>query len=193
MSRRYDSRTTIFSPEGRLYQVEYAMEAISNAGASIGMLAKDGVVLVAEKKITSKVPCRNPRCSLDKRAWSTSWAVVIFSYAAAWHTCCGRQKGEDVQVGWAHCMLSGRHHRWQLWTIYTSSPDFRLAYLGMYFLFAADANILINICRMAAQRYLYAYQEPMPVEQLVKSVCDTKQVSMVVVSISNILLGCMWS
>lgn len=55
MSRRYDSRTTIFSPEGRLYQVEYAMEAISNAGAAIGMLAKDGVVLIAEKKIISKV------------------------------------------------------------------------------------------------------------------------------------------
>lgn len=55
MARRYDSRTTIFSPEGRLYQVEYAMEAISNAGAAIGCLAKDGVVLIAEKKITSKV------------------------------------------------------------------------------------------------------------------------------------------
>ncbi len=55
MARRYDSRTTIFSPEGRLYQVEYAMEAISNAGATIGLLANDGVVLVAEKKITSKV------------------------------------------------------------------------------------------------------------------------------------------
>jgi 20S proteasome alpha/beta subunit len=36
-------------------QVEYAMEAISNAGAAIGCLAKDGVVLIAEKKITSKV------------------------------------------------------------------------------------------------------------------------------------------
>ncbi len=59
MSRRYDSRTTIFSPEGRLYQVEYAMEAISNAGATMGMLATDGVVLVAEKKITSKVRARS--------------------------------------------------------------------------------------------------------------------------------------
>jgi hypothetical protein len=58
MARRYDSRTTIFSPEGRLYQVEYAMEAISNAGAAIGMLCTDGVVLVAEKKITSKVQHR---------------------------------------------------------------------------------------------------------------------------------------
>ena len=55
MSRRYDSRTTIFSPEGRLYQVEYAMEAISNAGSALGVLATDGVVLAAEKKITSKV------------------------------------------------------------------------------------------------------------------------------------------
>lgn len=55
MSRRYDSRTTIFSPEGRLYQVEYAMEAISNAGAAIGVLAKDGVVLAAEKRVISKL------------------------------------------------------------------------------------------------------------------------------------------
>lgn len=55
MSRRYDSRTTIFSPEGRLYQVEYAQEAISNAGTAIGILSADGVVLACEKKFTSKL------------------------------------------------------------------------------------------------------------------------------------------
>ncbi|KAJ3024330.1 protein with putative role during mitosis [Thoreauomyces humboldtii] len=55
MARRYDSRTTIFSPEGRLYQVEYAMEAISHAGTTLGILATDGVVLVAEKKSSSKL------------------------------------------------------------------------------------------------------------------------------------------
>ncbi|KAJ3735613.1 nucleophile aminohydrolase [Lentinula guzmanii] len=55
MSRRYDSRTTIFSPEGRLYQIEYAMEAISHAGTVLGVLAKDGVVLAAEKKVTGKL------------------------------------------------------------------------------------------------------------------------------------------
>lgn len=43
---------------------------------------------------------------------------------------------------------------------------------------AADANILINTCRLAAQRYLFAYQEPIPVEQLVKTLCDNKQVSL---------------
>lgn len=37
-----------------MYQVEYAIEAISNAGSAIGVLASDGVVLAAEKRITSK-------------------------------------------------------------------------------------------------------------------------------------------
>uniref|UniRef100_M4ERA3 Proteasome alpha-type subunits domain-containing protein n=1 Tax=Brassica campestris TaxID=3711 RepID=M4ERA3_BRACM len=36
MSRRSDSRTTIFSPEDRLYHVECAMEVIGNAGSAIG-------------------------------------------------------------------------------------------------------------------------------------------------------------
>ena len=40
---------------------------------------------------------------------------------------------------------------------------------------AADANILINKCRLAAQQYQFAYQEPIPVEQLVRSLCDNKQ------------------
>mmetsp|Transcript_13634 Transcript_13634/g.59531 ORF Transcript_13634/g.59531 Transcript_13634/m.59531 type:complete len:253 (+) Transcript_13634:207-965(+) len=55
MARRYDSHTTTFSPEGRLYQVEYAIEAISHAGAAVGLRTNEGVVLAAEKKILSKL------------------------------------------------------------------------------------------------------------------------------------------
>ena len=40
---------------GRLYQVEYAMEAISHAGTALGILASDGIVIAAEKKVTSKL------------------------------------------------------------------------------------------------------------------------------------------
>lgn len=40
---------------GRLYQVEYAMEAISLAGIALGILSKDGIVIAAEKKVTSKL------------------------------------------------------------------------------------------------------------------------------------------
>nr|KAH8108018.1 nucleophile aminohydrolase [Cristinia sonorae] len=53
--RSIQGRTTIFSPEGRLYQIEYAMEAISHAGTVLGVLAKDGIVLAAEKKVTGKL------------------------------------------------------------------------------------------------------------------------------------------
>jgi len=53
MARRYDSSTTTFSPEGRLHQVEYAIEAINNAGTCVGILASDGIVMASEKKITS--------------------------------------------------------------------------------------------------------------------------------------------
>eukprot|EP00916_Digyalum_oweni_P014647 GHVL01024017.1.p1 GENE.GHVL01024017.1~~GHVL01024017.1.p1 ORF type:complete len:137 (+),score=15.69 GHVL01024017.1:34-444(+) len=55
MARRYDTRTTTFSPEGRLYQVEYALEAINNAASTIGITTTEGVVLAAEKMETSKL------------------------------------------------------------------------------------------------------------------------------------------
>jgi len=53
MARRYDSSTTTFSPEGRLHQVEYAIEAINNAGTCVGIMAKDGIVMASERRITS--------------------------------------------------------------------------------------------------------------------------------------------
>eukprot|EP01098_Paradermamoeba_levis_P007431 TRINITY_DN306_c0_g1_i1.p1 TRINITY_DN306_c0_g1~~TRINITY_DN306_c0_g1_i1.p1 ORF type:complete len:252 (-),score=93.28 TRINITY_DN306_c0_g1_i1:87-842(-) len=119
MARRYDSRTTIFSPEGRLYQVEYAMEAISHAGAAIGILAKDGLVLAAEKMITSKL----------------------------------------LEVGTSAEKM------------YKLDDDIACSVAGI----TADANILINYARLSAQRHLFSYQEAMPVEQLVQSICDLKQ------------------
>ncbi|GJP55878.1 hypothetical protein CLOM_g14900 [Closterium sp. NIES-68] len=119
MSRRYDSRTTTFSPEGRLFQVEYAMEAISHAGSAIGILATDGVVLAAEKRITSKL--------LESSKTNEKMYRIDDHVAAA---------------------VAG---------------------------ITADANILVNSARLAAQRYSYAYQEPIPLEQLVQSLCDTKQ------------------
>jgi len=40
----------------------------------------------------------------------------------------------------------------------------------------SDANILIQYLRKSAQQYLYTYNEPIPVEQLIQQVCDLKQV-----------------
>ncbi|KAL1306117.1 hypothetical protein AAFC00_004233 [Neodothiora populina] len=119
MSRRYDSRTTIFSPEGRLYQVEYALEAISHAGTAIGILAQDGIVLAAERKVTSKLLEQDT--SAEK--------------------------------------------------LYILNDNMICAVAGM----TADANILINYARQAAQQYLLTYNQEIPCEQLVRRLCDLKQ------------------
>ena len=119
MARRYDSRTTTFSPEGRLYQVEYANEAINNTGTTLGVLCKDSVILAGEKKVISKL--------LDKGTAAEKLYMI-----------------DDHVV---------------------------VAVAGI----TADANILINKLRLSAQRYMFQYQEPVPVEQLVTEMCDVKQ------------------
>ena len=53
MSRGYDKHTTTFSPDGRLLQVEYAMEAINKAGASIALMTNEGLILTCEKQDVS--------------------------------------------------------------------------------------------------------------------------------------------
>ncbi|MFB6268406.1 MAG: archaeal proteasome endopeptidase complex subunit alpha [Halobacterium sp.] len=49
----YDRGITIFSPDGRLYQVEYAREAVKRGTASIGVRTPEGVVLVVDKRTRS--------------------------------------------------------------------------------------------------------------------------------------------
>ncbi|KAH9285962.1 Proteasome subunit alpha type-4 [Echinococcus granulosus] len=116
MARRYDTRTTIFSPEGRLYQVEYAIEAVGHAPTCLGIVARDGIVLAGEKRFINKL--------LDESTFSEK--------------------------------------------IFRITDDIACAVAGI----TADATVLIKEMRLIAQRYLLAYQEPIPVEQLVSHICD---------------------
>lgn len=50
----FDDRSCNAFP-GRLYQVEYAMEAIGHAGTCLGILANDGVLLAAERRNIHKL------------------------------------------------------------------------------------------------------------------------------------------
>nr|PNR63255.1 hypothetical protein PHYPA_001680 [Physcomitrium patens] len=49
----YDRGVNTFSPEDRLFEVEYAIEAIKLGSTAVGLKTKEGVVLAVEKRITS--------------------------------------------------------------------------------------------------------------------------------------------
>ncbi|XP_022756110.1 proteasome subunit alpha type-3-like isoform X2 [Durio zibethinus] len=51
----YDLSVTTFSPDGRVFQIEYAAKAVDNSGTVIGIKCKDGIVMGVEKLITSKM------------------------------------------------------------------------------------------------------------------------------------------
>jgi 20S proteasome subunit alpha 3 len=118
-----------------LYQVEYALEAISHAGTALGILAQDGIVLAAERKVTSK---------LLEQDTSAEKLYILNECVAA-------------------IPMTSRHA--------DSFSNMICAVAGM----TADANILINYARQAAQRYLLTYNEDIPCEQLVRRLCDLKQ------------------
>lgn len=51
----YDRTITMFSPDGRLYQVEYAREAVKRGTTAVGIKCKTGVVLLVDKRVGSRL------------------------------------------------------------------------------------------------------------------------------------------
>lgn len=114
----YDRAITVFSPDGRLFQVEYARVAVTRGTTTVGLRFRDGVVLIADKKMSSKLV---EPTSIEKISQI------------------------DEHIG---CATSG---------------------------LVADARVLVDYARIQAQINKITYNEKIPVEILVKKICDYKQ------------------
>ena len=114
----YDRASTVFSPDGRLFQVEYAREAVKRGTTTVSLKFEDGVVLIIDKRISSRLVVTD---SIEK----------IFQI--------------DEHVG---CATSG---------------------------LVADARVLVDYARVSSQINKITYGEQIPVETLVKKICDFKQ------------------
>lgn len=95
------------------------MEAINHAGTCLGIITTDGIILAAEKKVTTKL--------LDQQS--------------------------------------------EYEKIFKISNDLIVAVAGI----TSDANSVIDYARTVYEKYRFTYNEPMPVEQLVQTVCNLKQ------------------
>ncbi|MEM2095099.1 MAG: archaeal proteasome endopeptidase complex subunit alpha [Candidatus Caldarchaeum sp.] len=55
MTGAYDRAITVFSPQGRLYQVEYALETVRSGSTALSLILDEGVVLAVEERMHTKL------------------------------------------------------------------------------------------------------------------------------------------
>jgi len=82
----YSFSLTTFSPSGKLVQIEYALTTVQQGQTSLGIKAKDGVVIVTEKKLRNslidetsftKVPALTDNCGVTYAGMSPDFRVLL--------------------------------------------------------------------------------------------------------------------
>lgn len=88
MTRRYDGKTTSFSSEGRLLQVENAFESINKSTPTVGILTSEGKTnYINFQESFWRPKSRYYRSCSPRKSWvrrSTRWMITLFARSAEW-------------------------------------------------------------------------------------------------------------
>ncbi|CAL4060130.1 unnamed protein product, partial [Meganyctiphanes norvegica] len=100
---QYDNDVTVWSPQGRIHQVEYAMEAVKQGSATCGVKSKDHAVLVALKRASSDLAAHQKKVMpID-----THIAVSISGLTADARVLCRYMRTECLNEHFSHNQALG--------------------------------------------------------------------------------------
>jgi len=120
----YDRGTSLFSPDGRIYQVEYAREAVSRGAPSVGIRTTDGVILAAQSRAGSSLMESESRVSkncTNSTTTSVQPARVTLQTPASSSTLpAGRHRSTDCALA---SQLMSRHSRNTSRTTFRRTPS----------------------------------------------------------------------
>uniref|UniRef100_U5EZB3 Proteasome subunit alpha type n=1 Tax=Corethrella appendiculata TaxID=1370023 RepID=U5EZB3_9DIPT len=120
----YDLSASQFSPDGRVFQIEYAGKSVENSGTVIGLRGKDGVVLAVEKLISSKLyePESGTRIfTIDKSIGMAISGMIadgrcIVDIARQEAQNYRQQYNQEIPLKWLNDRLSSYFHAYTLYS-----------------------------------------------------------------------------
>jgi 20S proteasome subunit alpha 4 len=151
---RYDRAITVFSPDGHLFQVEYALEAVRKGNAAVGVRGIDIVVLGVEKKSTPKLQ--------DSR----SVPPYLLSPSPPLRITRSLDPRRRLLL-----TLNPPNLRRSLRKIASLDTHIALACAGL----KADARVLINRARVECQSHRLTVEDPVTVEYITRYIAGLQQ------------------
>ncbi|KAL8619057.1 Proteasome subunit alpha 1 [Nucella lapillus] len=95
---QYDNDVTIWSPQGRIHQLEYAMEAVKQGSAAVGIKSKTHAILVSLKRAPSELSAHQKKIlPIDDHV-----AVAIAGLTADARLLCNFMRSECLDSRWAY-------------------------------------------------------------------------------------------
>ena len=152
---------TVFSPDGHLFQVEYAMEAVKKGATVVGVRGEHVVILGVEKRATAKL--QDPR--------TVRKIVVLDDHVALAFA------GSSREVPWwsVPCQRHMLTRPIALYVPWEISLPYCISLMCWVPGLTADARVLVNRARLESQSYRLTVEDAPTVEYLARYVAGVKQ------------------